>query len=135
MRIYSEISLENFEAWSGAVSTLERIKVEDKCEQLECILEDLYPDGMSDTQLNDLLWFEEDWVYEVLGIRTEEQIKEELEEAREQLASLMEDYANDIDDEELTTQEKADIWNEDYAYVVEKCKELIAELEEELENL
>ena len=73
MRIYSETSLENFEAWSGAVDTLDRVREEGKCDELESILEDLYPDGMSKTELNDLLWFEPETVYEWLGIEEEEE--------------------------------------------------------------
>ena len=73
MRIYSETSLENFEAWSGAVDTLDRVREAGKCDELETILEDLYPDGMSETELNDLLWFEPKTVYEWLGIEEEEE--------------------------------------------------------------
>lgn len=73
MRIYSETSLENFEAWSGAVDTLDRVKEAGKCDELESILEDLYPDGMSETELNDLLWFEPETVFEWLGIEEEEE--------------------------------------------------------------
>ena len=73
MRIYSETSLENFEAWSGAVDTLDRVREAGKCDELESILEDLYPDGMSKTELNDLLWFEPETVYEWLGIEEEEE--------------------------------------------------------------
>ena len=73
MRIYSETSLENFEAWSGAVDTLDRVREAGKCDELESILEDLYPDGMSETELNDLLWFEPETVYEWLGIEEEEE--------------------------------------------------------------
>ena len=79
MRIYNETSLENFEAWSGAVDTLDRVREAGKCDELESILEDLYPDGMSETELNDLLWFEPETVYKWLGIEEEE---EEEEEAR-----------------------------------------------------
>lgn len=71
MKIYSEKSLADFSFWSGAVATAERIW--DECgsegfDQLEAILEDLYPDGIDETTLNDLLWFESDTVYEWLGI-------------------------------------------------------------------
>ena len=76
MRIYSEISLENFEAWSGAVDTLDRVREAGKCDELESILEDLYPDGMSETELNDLLWFEPETVFEWLGIEEEEEEEE-----------------------------------------------------------
>lgn len=77
MKIYSETSLENFEAWSGAVDTLDRVKEEGKCDELEALLEDLYPDGMSETELNDLLWFEPETVFEWLGIEEEEEEEEE----------------------------------------------------------
>ena len=73
MRIYSETSLENFEAWSGAVNTLDRVREAGKCDELETILEDLYPDGMSETELNDLLWFEPETVFEWLEIEEEEE--------------------------------------------------------------
>ena len=78
MKIYSETSLENFEAWSGAVDTLDRVKDAGKCDELEFILEDLYPDGMSETELNDLLWFEPETVFEWLGIEEEEEEEEEV---------------------------------------------------------
>ena len=73
MKIYSETNLENFEAWSGAVDTLDRVREAGKCDELESILEDLYPDGMSETELNDLLWFEPETVFEWLGIEEEEE--------------------------------------------------------------
>lgn len=85
MTIKSEISLENFEAWSGGKYTLNRIINEGKCSQLEAILEDLYPDGMTNTELNDLLWHDSDTVFEWLDIRTYDQIKEELEEKKAEL--------------------------------------------------
>lgn len=66
MKITKETSLENFEAWSGGADTLNELTAEE-CEQLEPIIEDLYPDGMDETQLNDLLWFERDTIAEWLG--------------------------------------------------------------------
>ena len=68
MKITSEMSLKNFKAWSGAVDTLNKLIELDKCDDLEFILEDEYPNGLTDTQLNDLLWFDKDWIYEILGI-------------------------------------------------------------------
>ena len=68
MKITSEISLKNFKAWSGAKDTLNKLIELDKCDELEFILEDLYPDGITNTQLNDILWFEDEWIYETLGI-------------------------------------------------------------------
>ena len=68
MKITSEMSLKNFKAWSGAKDTLNKLIELDKCDELEFILESEYPNGLTDIQLNDLLWFDKDWVYETLGI-------------------------------------------------------------------
>ena len=73
MTITYELDLERFEAWSGAKDTLDRVREEGKCSELENILEDLYPDGMTETDLNDLLWFDSESVYEWLGIDNDEE--------------------------------------------------------------
>lgn len=83
MKIYSEQSLADFKFWSGAETTAQRIWEEQGSEgfdQLEAILEDLYPDGIDETDLNDLLWFDADTVYEWLGIDDEEDEDDEEEE-------------------------------------------------------
>ena len=133
MTITKEISLEEFEGWCGAEKTLDKIISEGKAEALEFILEDLYPEGMDETQLNDLLRFESDWCFEAVGIRTESEIESELKEAEEELESMMNDYRDEIDDEELTEEEKAEIW-ESYKADVEEIENRIAELKEELEE-
>lgn len=85
MRIYTETSMEDFEAWSGAIETLERIKEEGKCDQLERLLEDIEPEeGWKDVDINDLLWFESDWIFESLGITEEDEEEEEEEEDEEE---------------------------------------------------
>ena len=63
-------TLRNFDAWSGAKDTKEAILEAGKADEFDFMIEDLYPDGLSETQLNDLLWFEEDWIYEMLGIQS-----------------------------------------------------------------
>lgn len=83
MKIYKEESLSNFEWWSGAVATADRIWEERGTEgwnELEAILEDAYPDGMDETELNDLLWFEPETIFEWLGIGDEEDEDDEGEE-------------------------------------------------------
>ena len=74
MKITTELSLESFEAWSGAISTKNTIIEAGKTEEFEALIEDCYPEGMTDTQLNDILWFEEDWLYECLGMNEEEEV-------------------------------------------------------------
>ena len=132
MKITKEISLKRFDAWCGAEKTLDKIISEGKAEALEFILEDLYPEGMDEIQLNDLLRFEPEWCFEAVGIRTESEIESELKEAEEELEGMMNDYRDEIDDEELTEEEKAEIW-ESYKADIEEIEDRIAELKEELE--
>ena len=133
MTITYELDLERFEAWSGAKDTLDRIQREGKCGELENILEELYPDGMTETQLNDLLWFDSESVYEWLGIRSEEQIEKEIKEAEEELEEKLSDLEFDLDDD-LTEEERKDII-ESYQPEIDEIKERIADLKEELEEI
>ena len=134
MTITYELDLNSFEAWSGAKDTLDRIQREGKCAELENILEELYPDGMTETELNDLLWFDSESVYEWLGIRSEEQIEKEIKEAEEELEELQSNLEDDLDDDELTTEERAEII-ESYQPDIDEIKERIADLKEELSEL
>ena len=77
MKTFNETNLVNFDAWSGAVDTKNRIIEEGKENDFDCLIDELYPDGLSETQLNDLLWFEEGWIFENLGITEEEEEEEE----------------------------------------------------------
>ena len=65
-RIY--MSLSDYKPWSGAVDTFNKIMDADKFDALDELIEDEYPDGITDTGLNDLLWFDSEWVLEMLGI-------------------------------------------------------------------
>lgn len=134
MTITYDLDLNSFNSWSGAVDTLDRIQGEGKCEELENILEDLYPDGMTETQLNDLLWFDSEQVYEWLGIRSEEQIGKEIKEAEDELADIQSDLEDELDDEDLTTEERAEIIDS-YQPDIDEIKERIADLEEELDEV
>ena len=74
MKITSEISLRNFEGWSGAVDTLNTL-TDDQKDEIEANLEELYPDGMGETRLNDFLWFENDTIAEWLGFEDWEDLE------------------------------------------------------------
>ena len=63
-------SIRDFKAWSGAVSTQKKIVEEHLAQEFDDLIDELYPDGLTDVQLNDLLWFEEEWIFEALGIET-----------------------------------------------------------------
>jgi len=69
--INDNLNLREFEAWAGAKDTKQLILDNNKEDEFEFMIEDLYPEGMTETQLNDILWFEEDWICETLGIDNE----------------------------------------------------------------
>jgi len=56
------------ELWSGALDTIDTIAENDKLQELICLLEELYPEPVDITTINDLLWFDDDFIYEQLGI-------------------------------------------------------------------
>ena len=66
MKLYREESIRNFDFWSGAKDTAKYL-TEDEMNTIEEMLEELYPDGMSETELNDFFWFEDDTIAEWLG--------------------------------------------------------------------
>lgn len=68
MIIKKEISISEFSAWSGGEYTQNRIIQECKEDEFDFLMNSMFPDGLTDTQLNDMLWFEEEWIYDMLGI-------------------------------------------------------------------
>ena len=72
MKVYSEVSLSNFNFWSGAKDNAAEL-TDAQLDTVECILEDIYPDGMSETSVNDLFWFDFETVKEWLGMTEEEE--------------------------------------------------------------
>ena len=76
MKIYTEQSLKDFEFWSGARDRAKYL-TDDQFDTIESILEDAYPDGMTDTEINDFFWFEEDTIADWLGYNSFEELMEE----------------------------------------------------------
>ena len=76
MIIKTETNLRDFEAWAGAIYTKNLILDAGKEEEFVELIEEIYPDGLSDIELNDILWFDRDWVLEILGIEEEEEEEE-----------------------------------------------------------
>lgn len=81
-------TLDEYTPWSGARGTYETIVDAGKIDDLDAYLEDSYPEGLTVTELNDLLWFDGDSVLSDLGIYTEEAIdiaiQEVVEEAQDE---------------------------------------------------
>lgn len=57
--------MRNFEFWSGAKDSANEL-TDKQLDEVEAILEELYPDGMEDVQINDLFRFDFDTIKEWL---------------------------------------------------------------------
>lgn len=67
-----KIITNKYTPWAGAISTYNTI-IENDCEaDFDTMIEELFPDGIEETKLNDLLWFEPEFIFEGLGIEIEE---------------------------------------------------------------
>ena len=66
MRVYKDESISSFDFWAGAKDTVYYL-TDDEMDTIEYILEDAYPEGMSETELNDIFWHECDTIAEWLG--------------------------------------------------------------------
>ena len=58
--------------WSGAINTLQRVEEEGKEEELIMLLEEV-TDNPSMTTINDILWFDDEFIFKSLGIIEEEE--------------------------------------------------------------
>jgi hypothetical protein len=77
MIINKNIDLKNFEFWSGAKNLADLLTLEE-LEQIEFCLEDLFHDKTpSETDINDLFWFEEDFICKMIGTTSEEVLNRE----------------------------------------------------------
>lgn len=91
--------------WSGAIDTLNDIIETNKENELMNLLDDIFLDEIpTDTQVNDFLWFERDFIYESIGLTKngtlpEDEIEEALNESIESLENKEEfdDFCEDCD--------------------------------------
>ena len=72
MKITTEQSIANFSFWSGAKANADELTLS-QLNEVENILEDLYPEGIGETQLNDIFWFDFETIKEWLGITDEDE--------------------------------------------------------------
>lgn len=79
MKIYKEESLSSFEFWSGACDTVKHLKAFE-LDIIESLLDDAYPDGMDETDINDLFWHEPDAIARWIGYDSFDEIMERSKE-------------------------------------------------------
>ena len=72
--MYVKIEMDDFRtlknnSWSGALDTLKDIEEADKEDELMYFLEEIFYDTTpTETEVNDFLWHERDYIYENLGL-------------------------------------------------------------------
>lgn len=132
--LYKEMSIFDFEPWSGAVNTYERLKREGKLDELDSLLPDMFgKDDVEETELNDLLRFEPDTVYELVGLPTESEIREDIEYINERIEDE-ESAINDLEMDMTEYEEGTGKWQDIEIEIFERLKE-IENLKEEKEEL
>ena len=95
--------LDNFHPSEQCKDLWEDIKDNGKIEDLEYALETLYPDGISDVALDDLLCYEEDWIRDLIDLplddeKTEDSIETEYEDEEDSDNNISEKDKNIIID-------------------------------------
>lgn len=132
--LYKEMSIHDFKPWSGAVNTYERLEREGKLDELDSLLPDMFSkDDVEETELNDLLWFEPDTVYELVGLPTESEIREDIEYINERIEEE-ESAINDLEMDMTEYEEGTGKWQDIEIEIFERLKE-IENLKEEKEEL
>lgn len=71
MRVICDLSLNQFSFWAGAKSNAEKLTYEEK-ETISYMLEDIYSEGVDETLINDLFWFDFPLICEWLGYQYDE---------------------------------------------------------------
>ncbi|MBL6440633.1 hypothetical protein JNE33_09020 [Streptococcus suis] len=74
MLIKKEVSsIHDIRTWSGATTTVNAVIEAYKEDELIYLLEEMFPEGATEVEVNDFLWFESDYIYRVLGMATEDE--------------------------------------------------------------
>lgn len=79
MIVKTDVSLREFEFWSGAkrkADLLDNWISAEQWEELEDNMSALYPDGIDESLLNDIFWFEDDFIAEMLGFESWEAMED-----------------------------------------------------------
>lgn len=131
--LYKEMSIHDFEPWSGAVNTYERLERNNKLNDLGWLLPELFDGDVEETELNDLLWFEPNTVYELVGLQTESEIRDDIEYINERIEDE-ESAINDLEMDMTEYEEGTGKWQDIKIEIFERLKE-IENLKEEKQEL
>ena len=153
MKITYEIDFETYETRKSAQALLRRINAEGKANQLDAILTDLYPDGMTEDELDDILDYSEDDVLRWLDMRSETDVRSditdkeaEIEEYKDAIHELEIDIADyeaqlldggnsdeecaELEENILDARSEISTYEDDITAATEELNDLEEELEE-----
>lgn len=89
MKVTYEFDLREFKAWSGGAGTLEKIREFDlnhpgAMEAAQRYMEECFGGDASETEINDMLWFEDEAILDAIGYYDEADDDEEDEDGFEE---------------------------------------------------
>ena len=69
MQFIQEFNVDTFPFWSGAEDTVADIKKANKMDELQNLIEDYFANQTpTNTQINDFVWFQRDFIFKQLEI-------------------------------------------------------------------
>ena len=116
MKIYKEIyNLDDFEFCGPAFDTIRDLSDDNKKTIFEA-LEESYPDGLTETELNDIIAYDDDWIRDIVGYDySNYDSKEDMEEKQtEYIVDLLKGTFPDYDESEIETFAEGIIDSGDY---------------------
>lgn len=73
MTIKTEVALKDFEFWGRAKDKANYL-TDDEFDIIEAQIDAIFPDEVSEVDVNDFFWFEDDFIAELLGYNSFEEI-------------------------------------------------------------
>jgi hypothetical protein len=99
-------------SWSGALDTLKDIEKADKEDELMEFLEEIFADRTpTETEVNDLLWHDREYVYENVGLNSNGELPTVFDE-------LDDTYL--LDEDDIQNMEESGLFHPDF---IKECKE------------
>ena len=109
MKYVVECDLEHFEAWSGGRDTLDTLIEKGVCNNVESLIDEINANAeepMTETGVNDFLWFERDFIAEHLGYSDWDEFEYGDDEEEEEEDDEEEEEEDDEEEEEEDDEEK-----------------------------
>ena len=98
-------------SWSGALDTLENIEKADKEDELMQFLEEIFADRTpTETEVNDLLWHDREYIYENIGLNENGELPTVFDK-------LDDTYM--VDEDDVANMEESGLFHEDF---IKECK-------------